>query len=39
LAQGQGGGPTSPPEQPSEDRSKSTSSRNPLARLFGGKRL
>jgi starch synthase len=39
LAQGQGGGPTSPPEQPSDDRSKSTSSRNPLARLFGGKRL
>ena len=38
LAPGHREAPTSPPEQPTEDLSKGTGSRNPLARLFGGQR-
>ena len=38
LDPGQRGAPTSPPEQPTNDSPKEPSSRNPLARLFGGQR-
>jgi starch synthase len=38
LDPGQRGAPTSPPEPPTDDSPKEPSSRNPLARLFGGQR-